>query len=98
MPNNSYPLKGFYVSDNEYPIGEGDKQQHFRCVAYQSKLNNNHLSVTLNGHKLPFTLIEAYSKNEENRKRTSSKSAIKSEAKMSAPRKQVKKWINLNDV
>jgi hypothetical protein len=91
MPNNTCPLKGLYVSDNEYPIGEGDKQQHFRCVAYQSKLNNNQLSVTLNGRKLPFTLIEAYSKNEENRKRTTSKSVIKSEAKVSASRKQVKK-------
>jgi len=93
MTNTSYQLKGFYVSDNEYPIGEGDKQQHFRCVAYQSRLNNNQLSVTLNGHKLPFTLIEAFSKNEENRKRSHSKTAVKNEAKMSAPRKVVKsKW------
>jgi len=90
MTNTSYQLKGFYVSDNEYPIGEGDKQQHFRCVAYQSRLNNNQLSVTLNGHKLPFTLIEAFSKNEENRKRSHSKTAVKNEAKMSAPRKVVK--------
>ena len=90
MPNNSFPLKGHYVSDNEYPIGEGDKQQHFRCVAYQSRLNNNQVSVTLNGHKLPFTLIEAFSKNEENRKRSSSKAAVKNEAKMSAARKIVK--------
>jgi hypothetical protein len=90
MSNTSFPLKGFYVSDNEYPIGEGDKQQHFRCVAYQSRLNNNHLSVILNGHKLPFTLIEAFSKNEENRKRTSSKTTVRNEAKMGASRKILK--------
>jgi hypothetical protein len=36
-------LKGNYVADNEFPIGEQDKQQYFRSVAYNCKINNNYL-------------------------------------------------------
>jgi len=90
--NSSLPFKGFYVSDNEFPIGKGDKQQYFRSVAYQSKFNGFNLSINSNGNKLPFTLIEGYSKNDESKKRGHSKSSIKAEAKsVGGPRKQLKR-------
>lgn len=30
----SINVKGSYIIDNEFPIGEGDMQQYFRCLAF----------------------------------------------------------------
>ena len=81
MNTNQIPFKGSYVCDNEFPIGEGDKQQHFRSICYNSKLNNSTLVISNNLEKRNFTLIESFSKNEESKKRLHSKSAAKPSAK-----------------
>jgi hypothetical protein len=87
MPMNSATFKGSYVCDNEFPIGEGDKQQHFRSIVFQSKLSNFSLSINTSQDKRPFTLIESFSKNEDSKKRPHAKSA----GKASVPRKVTKK-------
>jgi hypothetical protein len=50
-------LKGYYVADNEFPIGEQDKQQYFRSIAFQAKLSGVSLITHSSGEKKPFTLI-----------------------------------------
>lgn len=91
--SSTHNFKGSYVVDNQFPIGEGDKQQHFRSIVYQAKLQNNPLTINTTNDKRPFTLIESFSKNEDNKKRPhSNKVGTKTtEKKLSAPRKIVKK-------
>ena len=42
-------LKGFYVADNEFPIGEQDKQQYFRSIAFQAKMSGIPLTTYSSG-------------------------------------------------
>lgn len=77
MSSSSTPFKGNYVVDNEFPIGEGDKQQHFRSIVYQGKLQSASLTINTNSEKRPFTLIESFSRNEDSKKRPHSKSITK---------------------
>ena len=77
----SVNFKGEYICDNEFPIGEGDKQQHFRSIVFNSRLNNSDLLINTSTDRRPFTLIESFSKNEESKKRLHSKSAAKPSAK-----------------
>ena len=56
-------FQGKYVCDNEFPIGEGDRQQHFRSIVFQPKLSNCTLTINTSQEKRPFTLIESFSKN-----------------------------------
>lgn len=81
--SNSGSLKGHYVADNEFPIGEHDKQQYFRSIAFQAKISGVSLTTTSSGEKRPFTLIEGYSRNDESKKRQYSKAHSKSEKKNS---------------
>lgn len=74
---NTGSLKGSYVVDNEFPIGQHDKQQYFRSITYQVKLSGNSLTINQKGDKLPFTLIQGYSRNDESKKRQYSKSTTK---------------------
>lgn len=78
---NNTNLKGHYVVDNEFPIGEHDKQQYFRSIAFQVKLNGSALTLAYQGEKRPFTLIEGYSRNDESKKRSYAKPNSKSEKK-----------------
>jgi hypothetical protein len=55
--NSNTTFKGCYVVDNEFPIGEGDKQQHFRSIVYQGKLQNCPLNINTGAEKQLFTLI-----------------------------------------
>lgn len=93
VSNNTGTLKGYYVTDNEFPIGEHDKQQYFRSVAFQAKINSTSLTTTSGGEKKPFTLIEGYSRNDESKKRNYSKAHGKSEKKVgeTAGKKKTKK-------
>lgn len=86
MNASQISFKGNYVCDNEFPIGEGDKQQHFRSIVYNSRLNNSALQISAS-EKRPFTLIESFSKNEESKKRLNAKS-------MSKPSKKRQKKSN----
>lgn len=75
--NSNFPsitIKGNYLVDNEYPIGENDKQQYFRCLAYDVKIGNNSLVCEVEGVKRKFTIIEGYSRNDENKKRAYARS------------------------
>jgi hypothetical protein len=77
LASNTANLKGHYVADNEFPIGEHDKQQYFRSIAYQAKISGVSLTTNTSGEKRPFTLIEGYSKNEDSKKRQYSKAHSK---------------------
>jgi hypothetical protein len=59
----SISVKGNYLIDNEFPIGEGDKHQYFRCLAHELKIGN--ITIVNEGEhgRRSFSLIEAYSKN-----------------------------------
>jgi hypothetical protein len=74
--NHNFPsitVKGNYLIDNEFPIGENDKQQYFRCLAHDVKIGNISLTFDVNDQKRKFTVIEGYSRNDENKKRSYSK-------------------------
>lgn len=63
-------LKGINMAENEFPIGDDDKQQYFRAIVYQSKLGNMSLyGNNQSGAKKSYALIEGYSKNEDPKKR-----------------------------
>jgi hypothetical protein len=81
LTTNNGSLKGHYVADNEFPIGEHDKQQYFRSIAFQAKISGVPLTTNTSGEKRPFTLIEGYSRNDESKKRQYSKAHSKSEKK-----------------
>jgi hypothetical protein len=67
------------VADNEFPIGEHDKQQYFRSIAFQAKIGGTALTTNLSGEKRPFTLIEGYSRNDDSKKRQYSKAHSKND-------------------
>lgn len=70
----SITVKGNYLIDNEFPIGENDKQQYLRCLAHDVKIGNASLIFEAQDTKRIFTVIEGYSKNDEGKKRSYSKS------------------------
>jgi hypothetical protein len=80
---SSITVKGNYLIDNEFPIGENDKQQYFRCLAHDVKIGNSSLSFDVNDQRRKFTVIEGYSRNDDNKKRSYSKAAA---ARRSYPR------------
>lgn len=54
---SSISVKGNYLIDNEFPIGENDKQQYFRCLAHDVKIGNSSLSFDVNDQRRKFTVI-----------------------------------------
>lgn len=55
---SSTALKGYYVVDNQFPIGQHDRQQYFRSIAYQAKISGTPLTISnTQGQRKPFTLI-----------------------------------------
>lgn len=93
---SSAVLKGHYVVDNEFPIGEHDRQQYFRSIAFQAKVSGVPLTISaFPGQRKPFTLIEGYSRNDQSKKRLHSKTPAKAERKntVSQTRKKQKNWL-----
>lgn len=68
--SNTITLKGSYIVDNEFPIGDQDRQQYFRAITYRVRMGNHSISSHSEEEKRPFTLIEGYSKNEDAKKRS----------------------------
>jgi hypothetical protein len=66
----SITVKGNYLIDNEFPIGENDKQQYLRCLAHDVKIGNASLIFEAQDVKRIFTVVEGYSRNDESKKRT----------------------------
>jgi hypothetical protein len=58
----------------EYPIGDDDRQQYYTGLIYEARLTGSKIidNISLNERK-PLMLLEAYSKNEDPKKRTASK-------------------------
>jgi hypothetical protein len=53
----SITVKGNYLIDNEFPIGENDKQQYLRCLAHDVKIGNASLIFDAQDTKRIFTVI-----------------------------------------
>lgn len=86
-------LKGSYVVDNEFPIGEQFKQQYFRSYAFQAKITGVPLTTNISSEKRAFTLIQAYSRNDDSKKRQYSKahSKVQKKTNETAGKKKQKK-------
>jgi hypothetical protein len=67
-------LRSTYLVENEYPVGENDIHQYFKCLAYEVKIGSGSLTVGTDEDRKPFSVIEGFSRNEDHKKRPLSRS------------------------
>ena len=62
-------MVAYYIVENEYPVGENDMHQYFRCLANEVKIGNSPLSIGKQEERRHYTIIEGFSRNEDIRRR-----------------------------
>jgi hypothetical protein len=50
-------LRGEYLSDNEFPVGEKERFQLFRCLVYRMKQGNYNFTGGEGDEEMPFSVI-----------------------------------------
>ena len=62
-------FQSHYVFENEFPVGENDKHQYFRCLAYEARIGIAYMTMGTDTDRKPFTIVEGFSRNEDYKKK-----------------------------